>query len=293
MENAKSYNYNYYQYRRLIQIFDLQEFFKLNSGNIIQQICKYNTVLLIEKGSGNLTIEDASHTISNKSLITITKGQEYKLDFYNNSTGLVLLFDEKLLAELSSDDKLAVDEAFFLYSFKSKPLELSNSEYNDYLMIINSLNNITEHSDENVNENYAVSMMIKLLLKIEYAKLKAKNKNCFLDLALLNEFNDALIQQIDQSRNVDFYSEHLRITKKKLNSVTKTFLGKTAKEIIKSRIIFDSKKLLLDSNFNIKEIAYNMGFTDPTNFNKFFKKNTLITPLEFRNNCNYDHFNHK
>jgi len=60
-------------------------------------------------------------------------------------------------------------------------------------------------------------------------------------------------------------------------------MGKTAKEYIQSRIIVGAKRMLYFSDSSIKEIAFELGFQEPSNFNAFFKKCTGLSPGEFRN----------
>jgi len=103
---------------------------------------------------------------------------------------------------------------------------------------------------------------------------------------LLNDFILLLTENIKSSRSVKYYADLLAISVKKLNSISKTYSGKTAKEFIEEKIINDSQKLLLETPDTIKQISYSMGFTEPTNFNKFFKKYTSATPLQFRQKHN-------
>ena len=102
------------------------------------------------------------------------------------------------------------------------------------------------------------------------------------DYILLNDFNLLLTKNIKCARSVKYYAEQLATSTKKLNYLTKTYYGRTAKEYIEEKIIFDSKELLINTHSTVKQISYSMGFTEPTNFNKFFKKNTSTTPLQFR-----------
>ena len=106
------------------------------------------------------------------------------------------------------------------------------------------------------------------------------------DNDLLNEFNLLLSENLNNSRSVKYYASLLAISTKKLNSITKICWGLTAKEYIKEKIIYESKKILLETPDTIKEISYTLGFTEPTNFNKFFKKFTSTTPLQFREQYN-------
>ena len=106
------------------------------------------------------------------------------------------------------------------------------------------------------------------------------------DINLLKEFSELLSRNLNTSRSVKYYANLLAITTKKLNSITKTYWGITAKEFIEEKIIHESKKILLETPDTIKQISYTLGFTEPTNFNKFFKKFTSTTPLQFREQHN-------
>lgn len=103
---------------------------------------------------------------------------------------------------------------------------------------------------------------------------------------LLKEFNELLSKNLNNSRSVKYYADLLAISSKKLNSITKIHWGITAKEFIEERIIHESKKILLETPDTIKQISYTLGFTEPTNFNKFFKKFTSTTPLQYREQYN-------
>jgi AraC family transcriptional regulator, transcriptional activator of pobA len=59
-------------------------------------------------------------------------------------------------------------------------------------------------------------------------------------------------------------------------------LGKTPKEIIDDRILLEAKRILAHTTESIKEISYYLGFEEPTNFIKYFKKHASVTPTEFR-----------
>ena len=59
-------------------------------------------------------------------------------------------------------------------------------------------------------------------------------------------------------------------------------LGSTPKKIIDDRIMLEAKRLLAHSSESVKEISYSLGFDEPTNFVKYFRKHHLSTPIEFR-----------
>jgi len=74
----------------------------------------------------------------------------------------------------------------------------------------------------------------------------------------------------------------MNVSEKKLTNATKKIAGRTPKELIDDRVMLEAKRLLTHTNHSIKEIGYELGFEEPTNFIKFFKKHAAKTPIEFR-----------
>lgn len=77
------------------------------------------------------------------------------------------------------------------------------------------------------------------------------------------------------------FAAQLHVHVNHLNSVLKKYTHKTTREIIHERVIAEAKTLLRNTNWNISEIAYALGFEYPSHFNKYFKQLTNQTPLEF------------
>ena len=71
-----------------------------------------------------------------------------------------------------------------------------------------------------------------------------------------------------------------------LNSVCKFITGKTAGEMIRNRIILEAKRLLVNTQSTISQIAFELNFEDNSYFTKFFKSNAGVSPIDFRKNLN-------
>lgn len=78
------------------------------------------------------------------------------------------------------------------------------------------------------------------------------------------------------------FADQLHVHVNHLNSVVKKHTGKTTRAIIQERIMSEAKALLRNTDWNIAEIAYALGFEYPSHFNKFFKHFTAVAPMEFR-----------
>lgn len=84
------------------------------------------------------------------------------------------------------------------------------------------------------------------------------------------------------TRTIEAYAELLHITPHYLSQSIKAVTGKNALYYINERILKEAKILIRFTPNDIAEIAYQLNFSDPANFGKFFKKHTGQTPLEYR-----------
>ena len=89
--------------------------------------------------------------------------------------------------------------------------------------------------------------------------------------------------QIIQLKTPIDFAKTLGIHINHLNKVLKETTGRSTKEIINSRIAEESKILLKQTQWNVSEIAFALGFDEVAHFSNFFKKHTTLSPLKYRN----------
>jgi AraC family transcriptional activator of pobA len=129
-------------------------------------------------------------------------------------------------------------------------------------------------------------IMVKALLKVFLLKLIQVKEHDFTSQDIhqkrVYEFLMLLESNYQQVRNTDFYAGKLGISSKRLNQILKDKLDKTGMQLIHDRIILEAKRSIIHSEITIKEIAYELGFSDRPYFSRFFKKQTGQTPEEFQ-----------
>jgi AraC family transcriptional activator of pobA len=89
-------------------------------------------------------------------------------------------------------------------------------------------------------------------------------------------------QQQLELRTAKDYAERLAIHVNHLNKVLKESTGKTTSDFISGRISQEAKILLKQTDWNVSEIAYSLGFEEVAHFSNFFKKQVGLSPLAFR-----------
>ena len=91
-----------------------------------------------------------------------------------------------------------------------------------------------------------------------------------------------MFEEHQKEYKVTFYAEKLYISPKYLSSVVKKISGYTVQDWINEFLQSEAKRYLHITNRNIQQIAEKMHFTNASSFIRFFKKQTQITPSEYR-----------
>jgi AraC family transcriptional regulator, transcriptional activator of pobA len=81
---------------------------------------------------------------------------------------------------------------------------------------------------------------------------------------------------------VNEVASELNVTPQYLNAILKKASGKSASELITEQVLLEAKRYLLHTDKTVSEIAFDLSFTDPSHFVKYFKKSTGETPQSFR-----------
>jgi AraC family transcriptional activator of pobA len=97
---------------------------------------------------------------------------------------------------------------------------------------------------------------------------------------------DALRKLVEEhfhkQRQLAFYADKLAMTVDRLNDHVRRATGVTAGHLIRQRVLTEAKRQLVFTSQPIHEIAYDLAFSDPSHFARFFRKQTGTTPHEFR-----------
>ncbi|UZR98119.1 helix-turn-helix domain-containing protein [Chondrinema litorale] len=133
-----------------------------------------------------------------------------------------------------------------------------------------------------------MNLIIHEALKMEPADSYLKHKNAAsritsMFLELLERQFPVSLEYTLQLKSANDFADRLSVHTNHLNRAVKKITGRTTTEHITSKIIQEAKAILNHTDWNIADVAYCLGFDDPSYFNNFFKKQTSITPKTFRN----------
>ena len=225
-------------------------------------------------------------------LICIAPNQVIEIDNEveerEDKMGWGLFFHPDLIRATSLNDKLK-DYTFFTYEV-SEALHLSDKEKN---ILFDCVQKIQAELQENIDmhSQYIIVSTIELLLNYcsrfygrQMITRSQTNKSIIAQIEniLTKYFAEAKVKE-QGLPTVKFLADNVHLSPSYLSDLLKKETGKNAQEHIHFYLIEEAKTYLINTEKNINEIAYNLGFEYPQYFNKLFKQKTGKTPMEYRN----------
>ena len=243
----------------------------------------YNRVFLIKEGKGDLQIDETTYSIAASNLLLISKGQVYSFSKDAVITGYEISFGDCFWekAPASANNCKAV---LFNNTATDQQVNVSDNDLADLTVIFDHLN--SEYiKDDYINKPDVLAAYLKIIM-IKIANLNAlltKGSDTY-ENKLYREFLYMVNNKYQSTREVADFARELGITTRKLTELCNRCSGKGAKDIINGQLIAEAKRSLQFSTKTIKEVAYQLNFSTPDQFSHFFKKNTQLSPHQYRGN---------
>jgi AraC-like DNA-binding protein len=131
--------------------------------------------------------------------------------------------------------------------------------------------------------------MLRILLKrfiIRCTRLAnkqlVKNGNNQTEIDLIRHFNVLVEEYFKNKKSVAEYAKLMHKSPKTIANVFSKNSERTPLEVIHERIIIEAKRMILFTDKTMKEVGFELGYEDPAQFSKLFKKHVGLTTSEFR-----------
>ena len=242
----------------------------------------YAVILVTDGQPGTHYIDFKTYEYQKGTLIFIAKEQVHAFSSLQNNDGYLTLFTEDFLTQSVAHEDTIFLQQLFNYQLYHPVVSLPIESFSGFKTIIAMARQESERARDFVSERILRSYLNLLLLKAQ--RLRTAHSN-HLDSSYYPEFiqfQQLLQRNIFRSRRVSYYAEQLTMSTKKLNMITQEMVNLPVKTYITSSLILEIKRILANSPMTVNEVGYEAGFDEPTNFVKFVKKHTSMTPAELR-----------
>lgn len=282
LTKIKTYHFLPYKYgsELLLDIGRIETLKNYVLDNALHQLSFYE-IIFIEEGSGTFILDENTMAITPKTIIFTSPGQVRRWEIEEMVKGYTLFFEKDFLHLFFSDE-------LFLYRFQyfhqySHPNEIKVSEaaFEKCLTLLSEIER--EFGQLQNDSNHLIrSLLYQLLIILNryYAGVYNVQRDTYVH-ADFYRFRSLLEKRFMQDQKVEAYTKMLNISPGFLNKICRQFSGLSAQQMIHHKLISEIKKQLYQ-NKSAKEISYELGFSDPSNFNRFFKKLTNTTPQQYR-----------
>lgn len=268
--------------------------FNVKERSYFSKVSPYNRrdyyKICLTIGTGILHVDNKTIEVNQPALVFSNPNVPYSWESISKKQdGYYCLFND---AFISNELKQGLELLCPLFNAELEPIYFLNNQQTERLKGYFAQLQIELKSD--YEYKFDVIRTILRLIIHEGVKLKSETVSIehkdsagriapmFLDL-LERQFPVDSPENPLRVKSASDFADQLNIHVNHLNAVIKSSTGKTTTQVISQRIISEAKTLLKNTEWDVAEIGYCLGFEYPAHFNNYFKKVTGVTPALFKN----------
>lgn len=242
-------------------------------------------VLYLQKGSGYHVIDGNKYEIKPPCVFFMSPGQAHKLELSQDIEGYIFIFTADFYLLNRSNQNSLIEFPFFYTIHQDNPPLLLHNEGDIRFLGTLFRQGITEIDQTGDHTLEMLRSILDLILTTCAARYPVNDNllNKGKGQILVKKFFHLIEENNQNNLSLSDYAGLIGVTANHLTQTVKVLTGKTSLQIIKSKQLLEIKRLLVHTSLNVSEIANQLNFEDQSYFSKFFKRETGLTPLQYRN----------
>lgn len=256
----------------------------LKSHSFIEKPHRHNFFLLVlfTHGTGIHEIDFDRYEIKRGSLFVLQPGQIHNWNLSDDIDGFIVFYSQEIYNLHFGNTK--IEDYSFYQSVKSQPELFFEEEKLREIEVYFKLMKTESESVKTKQKDKILNLLDCINIEVSRKYLLENNHKTPIYNHKIDDLEKLIEIHFKTEKSPSFYASKMNITLKHLNRICKTILNKTATEIITERVILEAKRLLIDKNKSISQVADELNFDNYSYFAKVFKKENAISPKEFRRN---------
>jgi AraC-like DNA-binding protein/mannose-6-phosphate isomerase-like protein (cupin superfamily) len=238
-------------------------------------------IFWIRSGQGTIERDCDLIDVAPRSLLILAPGDIHKWKETRNLEGSLLAVSQRFTS--SSNFMLPFSElTSFLQPNGSRLIHLNPSEHS----LIRNLFDIIRASES--DSAFDQQEVLKALLLILFSKIRGfyvgrgASEMEHTSTLLTRGFKQALMTECPRLATVKQFAEFLKVSRSYLHRSVLHDTGRSPSELIRERLIFEAKRMLIHTNNSSAEIGRHLGFRSSSYFSSFFHRHTQLSPKAFR-----------
>jgi AraC family transcriptional regulator, transcriptional activator of pobA len=255
---------------------------KLDTRSTHYEDDENNAVLWLRTGFRSVCVDFKRYDTPANSIYFIFPGTRVELSFGEHPVGWIVKFSRDVLKQ-NIRDEMNIKNADLMASRDLAMKMVLSPKIGDRIHTIIEM--IDELSGSVIpNKESAIDSLLKTMLVYcdSSCNIRLQTDNHKHQVQMVTTFKHLVSRHFTRVHHVSDYAGMMNISPKYLNQVVKEVLGVTAKDVIHEQLIIQARRELKFSSQSIKEIAFDLGFSEPFHFSNYFKKHVGCSPTEYR-----------
>jgi AraC-like DNA-binding protein len=245
----------------------------------------FHLLLLIEARHGKHVVDFVEHDLRPGSVVLVRPGQVQQWRMHESLQGqLVLISSDALMPSIA---RAAIDMKLLALDEWPAAASVSRGLFREALGDVGRMRTDIERFEGSEVEAAIIRHALLALLLRLARELRASDAGAAATKAaeIYRLFARELEAGFQKRLSVLDYAKRVGYSESTLSRACVATVGHTAKDAIDRRVALEAKRLLVHSRATVDQIGHQLGFTESTNFVKFFRRLAGTTPLVFRSDA--------
>ncbi len=270
-----------------VELLDLDSLYKkshnLDFNTFEPHRVNFHHLIYISDGVGTHFIDFNRYPYQPGSFIFINSRQVHAFESENRPRGLLIIFTQAFLDSIRINIRVPVFSSGFHAATEAPVLTVQDAVKESFEALLTEIKIVSGEKphDRLIFQLLFTALILKLHQLRSGSKIHPVSEQRRKQIA---HFLSLIEEKYASVKDAAYYADLMGMTYKSLNQICKSVIGQTPKQIIDAHTILEAKRRLAIENIQITQLAYELGFEDVSNFIKYFKKHTLMTPQQFRHN---------
>lgn len=239
-------------------------------------------VVLFLKGNGIHEVDFNSYPIKRGALFLLKPGQTHHWEFSEEAEGYIF-FHSKEFYNLLFPNQNIDDYPVFYSSYNPPYIQLGKEmifEFEERFKVI-----YYEYQQKNLMKYRKLGLLVDMLY-INVTRLYKigdhdKVGKVSSQVLLFRKLEVLIEERFVIDKSPSNYAGALHVSTKHLNKIVFNTLKISTSDLIHQRVLLEAKRLLTHGELSIQEIAFQLGYNDPSYFTRLFRKKVGVTPSDF------------
>lgn len=252
----------------------------------VHRHAQYLQIHYIDRGELRFHLDDMIYQTQGPALVLTPPSVPHSFLTNPAACGHVLTLHESLIWQLLKEGLKQGLEQDLTQALCVSFHDLTEEELIYWQTIEQTLKNIgNEWNRQAPAKELALEALVRLLL-IDISRLTTQQATSTAvnhdDLQAFRQFTNLIQEHYREHWQLTDYTSTLGLSESRLHQICRRIANRSPKKIIHDHLIQEAKRLLIFTSLASSDICYQLGFSDPAYFSRFFKRNTGMTSQQFR-----------